>query len=96
MRTAFLVTYDICHPKRLRRVFRILRGFGDHLQFSVFRCELTDMELVELRAQLRRAIHHHEDQVLFVLIGPVEGRGGRSITSLGRKYEPPLRGAIIA
>src|SRR5690606_35574631 len=44
MRTAYVVTYDICEPKRLRRVYRIMLGYGDHLQYSVFRCELTDRE----------------------------------------------------
>lgn len=95
MRTAYIVTYDICEPKRLRRVYRVLRGYGDHLQLSVFRCELTAMELVELRARLHEAIHHREDQVLFVLIGPVDGRGSTSISAVGRRYEPPLRGAIV-
>lgn len=95
MRVAYVVTYDICDPKRLRRVFRIMRGYGDHLQLSVFRCELTEMELIELRGRLNATIHHREDQVLFVEIGPVDGRGSKSITALGRKYEPPIRGAIV-
>jgi CRISPR-associated protein Cas2 len=37
MRQAFVVSYDVCCPKRLRKVFRVLRGFGDHVQLSVFR-----------------------------------------------------------
>jgi CRISPR-associated protein Cas2 len=95
MRTAYLVTYDICDDARLRRVFRIMRGYGDHLQYSVFRCELTDMELIELKGRLSEAVHHWVDQVLFVQIGPVDGRGSTSITAVGRKYEQPLRGAIV-
>ncbi|NLE47060.1 MAG: CRISPR-associated endonuclease Cas2 [Sandaracinaceae bacterium] len=27
----YIVTYDISDPKRLRKVFQILRGYGDHL-----------------------------------------------------------------
>jgi len=27
----YLVTYDICDPKRLRKVYRLMRGYGDHL-----------------------------------------------------------------
>lgn len=95
MRTAYIVTYDIADPKRLRRVFRVMRGYGDHVQLSVFRCELTETELVELRAALDEIIHHRKDQVLFVLIGPVDGRGSTSISALGLAYEPPLRGAIV-
>ena len=95
MRQTFLVTYDVCCPKRLRRVFRILRGSGDHLQLSVFRCELDAREVIELRTKLEGAIHAGEDQVLFVDVGPVEGRADRAITALGRRYLHPERCAVV-
>ena len=63
-----------------------MRGWGDHLQFSVFECQLTRMDLVQLRAELAGIIHHREDQVLFVDLGPAEGRGDRVITVLGKPY----------
>ena len=34
-------TYDICEDKRLAKVYKIMRGYGDHLQYSVFECQLT-------------------------------------------------------
>jgi CRISPR-associated protein Cas2 len=86
MRTSYIVCYDICEEKRLRRVFKIMRGYGDHLQYSVFECQLTRMDLAHLRAQLAEVIHHKEDQVLFVDLGPAEGRGDRVITALGKPY----------
>lgn len=45
MRTSYLICYDICDDKRLRKVFQVMRGFGDHLQYSVFECQLTAMDL---------------------------------------------------
>lgn len=95
MRQAYIVTYDICEPKRLRRVFKLMVGYGEHLQLSVFRCELNHREVVELRARLGKIIKFDEDQVLFVDIGPVEGRGAGSITALGLPYQPPERRAIV-
>lgn len=95
MRQTYIVTYDICDPKRLRRVFRTMRGYGDHLQLSVFRCELNHRELVELRAELGTIINHNEDQVLFVNVGPVEGRGSTSIAAIGKAYIPPERHALV-
>lgn len=86
MRSTYLVCYDIADEKRLRRVFKVMRGYGDHLQYSVFECQLTAMDLVKLRAELAAIIHHTEDQVLFVLLGPAEGRGERVITALGKPY----------
>ncbi len=51
-KTAYLVTYDITDPKRLHAVYKVMRGFGDHLQLSVFRCELTARQLVDLKQAL--------------------------------------------
>lgn len=95
MRRAYIVSYDISDPKRLRKVFKILRGYGDHLQLSVFRCELDRRELVELRADLSDAINHREDQVLFVDLGPAQGRGAGCIKALGRAYTHPERHAVV-
>ena len=85
-RTAFLVSYDVSNPRRLARTRKVLLGYGDPVQLSVFRCELTAQELVQLRAALLVEIDALEDQVLFVDLGPAEGRGGDCITSLGRSF----------
>ena len=86
MRTSYIVCYDISDEKRLRRVFQKMRNYGDHLQFSVFECQLTATDLARCRAELGEIINHQEDQVLFVSLGPAEGRGDRVITALGRPY----------
>ena len=95
MRQAYVVTYDICDPKRLRKVYKLMLGWGEHLQLSVFQCELNHRELVELRGALARVIHHMEDQVLFVDVGPVEGRGSDSISALGKPYIDLDRIAVV-
>jgi CRISPR-associated protein Cas2 len=95
MRHTYVVTYDISNPKRLRKVYKTMLGWGDHLQLSVFQCELTHRELVELRVQLDNIIKPSEDQVLFVDLGTIEGRGSEAITSLGRPYIDPERVAIV-
>ena len=86
MRMSYLVCYDISNEKRLRKVFKAMRGYGDHLQYSVFECQLTPMDLLRCRNELSAIIHHDEDQVLFVNLGPAEGRGDRVITALGKPY----------
>ncbi len=86
MRKTYIVCYDIADPKRLRNVFKKMRAWGDHLQFSVFECQLRKVDLVRLRSELAEIIHHDEDQVLFVNLGPTEGRGDRVIAALGRPY----------
>jgi CRISPR-associated protein Cas2 len=63
-----------------------MRAWGDHLQYSIFECQLTASDLVRMRDELAGLIHHREDQVIFVDLGPSEGRGDRVITALGKPY----------
>lgn len=86
MRMTFLVCYDIANDKRLRRVFKACKSYGDHLQYSVFECDLNPREKAELERALAEMIKHDEDQVIFVSLGPAEGRGERVITALGIPY----------
>jgi len=59
---------------------------GIHLQFSVFECALNATELTGLQRDLLDVISQADDQVLFVSLGPTEGRGERVISALGRPY----------
>lgn len=96
MRNTFLVCYDIANDLRLRKVHKTMRGFGDHLQYSIFECQFTPTDLVRCRHALGQIIHHKQDQVLFVDLGPVEGRGDRVITAIGQPYVPFDSPCIIA
>jgi CRISPR-associated protein Cas2 len=84
MRACYIVCYDISDPKRLRRVHRTMRGFGDPLQYSVFRCVLSPAERILLLEALSGIIHHREDQVMLLHLGPADGRAGERIETLGR------------
>lgn len=96
MRNMFLVTYDVTDAKRLRKVFKVLNGYGDHLQYSVFRCDLSKKERMLLLTDLSEVIHHKDDQVLFVDLGPAEGVSTEArISALGQAYEPRLRRVVV-
>lgn len=86
MRHNFIVTYDICDPKRLRKVFKLCKGYGVHLQLSVFECDLNPIEKIAMETQLREIIHPEEDQVLFIDLGLSNNRGELAITSVGQSY----------
>jgi CRISPR-associated protein Cas2 len=95
MRNVYLVAYDICDGKRLRRVYKTMRGYGDHLQFSVFRCELSERERAEMLSELGGLIAHDEDQVLVIDIGPADGRASLVFESIGKPYVAPERHALV-
>jgi CRISPR-associated protein Cas2 len=86
MRTTYLVCYDIADDKRLRKVFKICGNHGNHVQYSIFECELNPSEKIKLETELSEAIDLRQDQVLFVKLGPSEERGERRITALGLPY----------
>jgi CRISPR-associated protein Cas2 len=86
MRTTYLVCYDISDDKRLRKVFKTCRNYGDHLQYSVFECDLNESEMIRLETELNEIINNAEDQVLFVSLGPSESRGARVIRAIGMPY----------
>jgi CRISPR-associated protein Cas2 len=95
MRHTYVVAYDVSDPKRLRKVFKTMRGHGDHLQLSVFRCEISDREMIELRAALAKIIDAALDQVLFVSVGPADGRAATAFATLGRPQTAPERVAVV-
>ncbi len=90
----YIVTYDIADPKRWRRVFRLMKGHGEWLQLSVFQCRLTRRRKIEMAAMLDEAIHHGEDHVLIVDLGPADAVKPR-IESLGKSWQPMVREAVI-
>ena len=96
MRTCYIVAYDIADQKRLQRVHRTMRGYGDPLQYSVFRCVLSPSERVLLIEALTPLINHREDQVMLINLGPADGRAQTSFETLGRALaSEPDRIAIV-
>lgn len=95
MTNRYYVTYDICDPRRLRRVFQVLKGFGEHVQLSVFCCDLSPREKEALLLDLGSAIQPSEDQVLFIDLGPTDGIAPDRVTALGQPHQPRFPGAVI-
>lgn len=89
MRKVFLICYDVCDAKRLRKVYKTLKGAGDALQYSVFRCELTPEEKQDLLSELWEIINPGQDRLLFANLGPVEGRGFDCLEYWGEPREQP-------
>lgn len=94
MEHLFVVSYDISDPKRWRRVFKIMNGYGEWLQLSVFQCRLSRARLLELEAALREVINQREDHVLVLDIGPSVAVAPR-VRSMGKVFEPVRREAVI-
>lgn len=95
MRTIYIITYDIREAKRLRKIFNLLRGYGDHLQYSVFRSELSDREKVELVGKIVKFINQGEDQVLFFPMGKVGAVREAKVHAIGLPYVVSVKEAVV-
>jgi CRISPR-associated protein Cas2 len=64
-----LVCYDIRDQKRWAKVFKILKGYGEHLQYSIFRVRMSKTQLEKLRWQLTEVMDE-EDDLMIVRLCP--------------------------
>ncbi len=88
-RNRYLVAYDIRHPRRLRRVHRLATDYGESLQYSVFVCDLTTVELIALRQKLLEEMKSTEDSIGIFDLGAPTGRGVECIEFLGVRRDLP-------
>lgn len=94
MRRAYLVCYDIRDDKRWRKVFRLMKGHGEHWQYSVFFCVLREIDRVRLQTQLEQVMDLREDQCLLMDLGPDELAARDACTVLGPRL-PESRGGMV-
>ncbi|MFT3792763.1 MAG: CRISPR-associated endonuclease Cas2 [Rudaea sp.] len=90
----YLVTYDISDDKRWRQVFKLMKGFGEWLQLSVFQCRLSKRRHAEMVQLLDNAINRRDDALLVIDLGPADKVKPR-VVSLGEKFKPVSREPII-
>lgn len=92
-----LVTYDVTTDtpagrKRLRKVADACVGFGQRVQYSVFECSLTEVQLETLRHKLLGIINEDEDSLrIYRLAQPRE----RHLWIYGVKREIDFSGPLI-
>lgn len=70
----YLLGYDIRDPKRWRAVYKTLKGNGERVQYSLFRCRLNRTELEALRWELEQILDPADDLVVIHLCARCAGR----------------------
>ncbi len=69
-----LVTYDISFdadggPKRLRQISKACQDYGIRVQYSVFECDVTPAQWVELKNKLFQIYNKNIDSLRFYNLG---------------------------
>ena len=70
----YVVAYDITEPKRWRKVYKLLHGYGRRLQYSIFRCRLTPLQMEKLRWELEKLLTEEDSLLVLTLCEACEKR----------------------
>lgn len=95
MRNRYIVCYDISDAKRLAKVYKKMRGFGDPVQYSVFKCDLSPQEKVMLIIALNKLINNKEDRIMIINVGAATNNFEDVFEFLGKTVEFELPAAKI-
>lgn len=95
MRRCFLVCYDIREPKRWRKVFKAMKGFGEHWQYSVFFCVLKEVDRVRMQTELEAELNLDEDQAIMIDLGPDEKAAREAAVVLGESLPKAETGVVV-
>jgi len=92
-----LVSYDVstidrAGRRRLRRVAKICKDFGQRVQFSVFECIVDPAQWVVLRQKLITEINPELDSLRFYFLG---SNWKRQIEHVGSKESLDQEGPLI-
>ena len=90
----YIVSYDISEPKRWRSIFKMMHGYGEWLQLSVFQCRLSRRRHADLIATLDEIINHKEDHIVLLDLGPADNVDPR-VVSLGKDFKAVEREPVI-
>lgn len=87
-RRRYLLLYDIREDGRLRRVHDIARSFGQRFQYSVFLCDLSSSELIQVQWELGEVMDQSVDSVALIDLGPSD-REQLPVIYIGPRYDLP-------
>lgn len=63
-----IACYDIHEPKRLLRVAKVMKNYGERVLKSVFECDLSESKFESMKAGIDGLIDHQEDSVRFYFL----------------------------
>jgi CRISPR-associated protein Cas2 len=62
------ISYDISDDKRRTKIHKMLKSYGQWMQYSVFECDVTDSQYAKLRSRLSKLIKPEEDSIRFYFL----------------------------
>lgn len=91
-----IVLFDISNPRKYRRIVKILNGYGDRIQYSVFEAYLRSVQIKEMVQKTRNVManeryYDSKDKVRIYRVA-----GNCELTVFGGYSEPvPVRDVFV-
>ena len=63
----WLVCYDVRDQGRLRKTAKHMEGYGERMQYSIFRCWMTPRQMQQLRWELTELLTADDDVLMIPL-----------------------------
>ena len=63
-----VISYDIPEDKRRTKIHKMLKSYGQWMQYSVFECSLTQTQYAKLRSRLSKVIKPDTDSIRFYFL----------------------------
>ena len=95
MRRCYLVCYDISDQKRWRRIFRAMKGYGEHWQYSIFFCVLKEIDRVRMQSELEMELNLKADQCIIIDLGADEQSARDAVAVLGESLPTAQTGVVV-
>ena len=86
----YVIAYDISNDRRRAKVHKLLCGFGEWTQYSLFECFLNEKQVVLLRHRLETILDKQSDNVRMY---PLCKGCQRNVETIGSK--PPEEATLF-
>ncbi|WDC85200.1 CRISPR-associated endonuclease Cas2 [Caloramator sp. mosi_1] len=66
----YVISYDISKDRTRNKVSKVLEGFGQRVQYSLFECRLNNTQLQTIKMKLLKLIDNKEDSIIIYKLTP--------------------------
>ncbi len=87
-----LAMYDISEPKRLRKIEKVMKGYGVRVQKSIFECSIKESVFNKMKNDISKLMNLKEDAFR---IYPLLSNSRNKQTIIGKGEIPPFANTVI-
>lgn len=78
-----LVCYDVRDAGRWRKLYKMMKGYGQRIQYSIFRCKLTERQVQKMYWEAMKVLDKEDD----FLVIPICNRCAARIPAINERSD---------